>query len=76
MRLTLTSEQSATLARHIRPDRQLLARAERQQFDGGNAETSGRLMLVFTTIPSARLDAVRAVINGEAVPPKRKTRGT
>ena len=74
MRLELTAAQSAQLMPLMRHGSQLLARVDREQFDGTNPATSGRLVLVVTAIPSARLDAVRAAIAGEGatVPGKKR----
>ena len=68
MRLTISSGQAAELSRHMRHGWQLLARVERETFEGGNGSTSGALHLVFVAVPAERLDAVRAAIAGEQAP--------
>jgi hypothetical protein len=74
MLLPLTTDQTAQIEPHLRHDAVLLARIERMAFDGSNAATAGALMLVFTSIPSARLASVRAAISGEQAKPKRKAK--
>ncbi len=75
MRMELTADQCAQLTPHLRPDAVLLGRVERESFNGTNADVSGRLLIVFTSIPADRLDAVRLAIDGELAPaPKRKAK--
>ena len=71
MRLPLTTDQAAQIESHLHPGTVLLGRIHREQFDGSNADTSGALVIVFTSIPSERLDAVRAAIAGQPAKPHR-----
>lgn len=75
MRLALTTEQQRQLSAWMRHDGQLLARVHRLPYDGGNAETSGTLQLLFVSIPHDRLETVRAAIAGTLTTrPKRKAK--
>lgn len=72
MRLPLTAEQFRQIEPHMQPGFTILGRLDREPFDGTNGATSGRLTLIFTAIPGARLDAVRAAIAGEPKPARKR----
>ena len=74
MKLPLTTAQAAQIEPHLRHDAVLLARVDRLTFDGGNATTSGALVLVFTTVPAERLASVRDAIAGHPAPAPTKKR--
>ncbi len=74
MILPLTAEQLTALAAFQQPGFVLLARLDRETFNGSNAATSGTMRLLCTSIPDDRLAAVRAAIAGEKPPAKRKAK--
>ena len=73
MRLVLTPEQQAAIAPLLRPGWTLLAKIEREPFDGTNTATAGQLRIEIGAVPTASLPALRAaVLQATAPAPKRK----
>ena len=70
MRITLTAEQHAAIEPHVRPDRTLLAKIDREWFDGSTAATAGRLILEIGSVPTSSLPALRAAIRSSTSPQK------
>lgn len=62
MTLTLTDSQRATVADAMQPGAVLLARITREQFTGGNAETSGQLQIEFVAVSDAAIAELRSIV--------------
>lgn len=77
MKLHLSHEQAAELKSFLRPGITLLARINRETFDGTNPGTSGSPFIEFGPVPSASLPALREAIleatNPTPKPTRRKT---
>ena len=77
MHLILTTEQSAQIEPHMRHGWTLLAKVEREMFDGTNTATAGQLRLEVGAVPTSSLPALREAIRTATAPapkPKRKAK--
>lgn len=68
VRLELTPSQAAQIAPHLLPGIVMLGRVDREAFTGTNAGTCGTLTMIFASIPTERIEAVRAAIAGTPAP--------
>jgi hypothetical protein len=62
MKLRLTHSQVAELAAHLRSGIVLLARIDREVFDGTNVDSSGTPFIEFGSVPASSLNALRNAI--------------
>lgn len=69
MKLPLTTEQAAAVGPLLRHGWTMLAKIERESFDGTNAETCGRLWLELGSVPTSSLPSLRAAIRQAATAP-------
>ena len=74
MRLELTTAQAAAVTPHLKSGMTLLAKIEREGFDGSNPQVSGRLILELGNVPTASLPALRAAIRSATAPAPTKKR--
>lgn len=70
MKLILTPEQTAQIEPHLIPDRALLGRVTREQYDPQQPVTAGRLIMELGAVRESALPALRLAI-GKAVSKKK-----
>jgi hypothetical protein len=59
MKIDLTDEQRAALEPHLGAGKVILATLTREQFQGNNPDTSGRVQIEFRVLPAAAVDSLR-----------------
>ncbi len=72
--IILTADQSAQIADSMLPNLTLIGRVMREQFDGTNATTCGRLVLEVGTVPTSTLPALREAIRKAKKPAAKRPR--